>query len=1519
MVADALASCGANLRPEDRTEYAKFFNIYFDAADDHTKNVFWHMQQAVGPKEDGALGGLVLNSWESTRSSPYTTCDATTGASGQRYTLPKRSFTVGLIADSSEQRQPVAQFHTVLGSYELCIAQTLRDFSPGAASGSTLLLSQQEQLEHLEAVRQHAQQAMLQLALIASTLVAWDYHTSYRTVEAVAAAVPEGEELPIIQRAAAQSGAKPKLKKLGADLAAAVQLHVTVSRELAELYARARDSRVQLTPTQSASNGAAQWGEGSWQQRLMAAMYGGDPLASSAASNWQSPLEDYYAAKNLSKAPAFNPGRVSTRYWPTQAMAPYFELGKMGARAWNLLELARTTSSVLLVSGTADAAGANCAPVDAAKTATRILDGVELALQKEECGCTAPTVPTGEKDRLLWKAHGIRNEDGVQLGKYLAQAVGRLDKSSGAACATVDTDWLWRPYRRPGALGLASSLKTTSDGAQLLGNAKLVDRDLAEMAQPYLALTRVLLPTAVFPEVKQSLQGFPAPDTSTGEDRRRLGAVSALQAVRSILTRARVSANKSKAGIPPTQGQEDRLDDILAFAPEAVAVIEGAIGSGGVSIVPELRPSNGTFPRVPRYQVEITSSKEDPFWLPSGDRLYVVPVPNDVYAAALASAPGKSGAPTRIMDRTLASVFRTRRNSILQMGYADQPAALVGYRWFPNEQGTIDASTQRIWTLIAWRASQAEYDAVMAGGEVDPARVKLLAGMTMLPSLVDTHYSMHFSTGGALGQYVAMQMSRDPLNPDRSAVDAFGLPRRWMPPTSAELLGGEPGQSSIPFLVGAAKENATLAAQAVKDAMDSLATVQADEATLRADTIRSQRALSDVTTKLCGVGVSACTFNVLQKPLQKAWYPSLRTWTPKGTPWCTQAYTAAKAGQSTFVSGKDAAGKDIVEDTSQGLVVCAADELILASLAQYVDLADPVEAKLNAASAGVPLFNEYAGGDLQSALVEQFRAIRALDEQFQSMLAARDAATSRLLIADKVIANAKIERKQDCNGLDRTIATYEGVMDTVDEAERAAKRGAQAGIAFGPVGVAVGTGVGFVTGSIFGGARAKRRLERMKARCNQATIELDIAVNTEVAQMFDALSAVVDRANGTVTSQGQIANSGAAILQMAQAARLEGARIALEQKLTEESLQTLSGLYRRYHSYDLWRARALVENSLRTALIARRAIEARYALDMSEMAASEPFVASPRDWADEVFEFDLSLPRAVGLLRGEGVDGGVYSNKVLDYVKNLESFMLGYSVRRPTAAGVEDVDVITLPGLSPFDGGTLSDGTEFPGARGNWSVACADPATGEQTWKPIAKTGGVEVACVDWTKCSACAEGQVACARTNGCVRRPEAARLTFTLDPWGRLNTSSQEPPYEVRHNARWSRLAVNLVGTGVRDCESAKDPMACYSSGFVRYDLVHLGPSFVTNYQGEWEPFAIPTGVVEFGKGLAQEIWLDPLKDGWGTQYISPISRSEFAHRPLSGTYELILHATPEVRLENIERIQVLQGVQYWAAQRR
>jgi hypothetical protein len=413
-----------------------------------------------------------------------------------------------------------------------------------------------------------------------------------------------------------------------------------------------------------------------------------------------------------------------------------------------------------------------------------------------------------------------------------------------------------------------------------------------------------------------------------------------------------------------------------------------------------------------------------------------------------------------------------------------------------------------------------------------------------------------------------------------------------------------------------------------------------------------------------------------------------------------------------------------------------------------------------------------------------------------------------------------------------------------------------------------------------------------------------IAHKEAAAQRLGASKAAVASQEGSAaqavqTSMGLLLASITALDVAFAQADVDAAKIAVDQQQTNYDVRSRFGIRARYHNYDLWRARALTENARRLALAARRAIESRYVVDMSAMNSPEPFVDSPSAWADTVFASDLK-PITIGLTPSPTSGNGVYTNVVKDYVNNLSLFLDGFPVKRPSATVISDADVIQIsaPAAQVV---SSSYGVPYnyidPSSTG-WSFYC-DYNT---TWVSDADIARFSTTTPSWTLATACNGGP------------PSLARLNFNLDPWGRPTGSVATPPYTSRYNVRVGGLALNLVGSGIRSCQKAPDPATCYAEPFIRYDLKQVGPAWVTSYDQDLRSLDIARAVVESGKALAIEEWLDPVTNGFNRPDVLNVARSEFQGRPIGGAWELTLRLTPDVNVERISRIQLLVQTAYW-----
>lgn len=135
---------------------------------------------------------------------------------------------------------------------------------------------------------------------------------------------------------------------------------------------------------------------------------------------------------------------------------------------------------------------------------------------------------------------------------------------------------------------------------------------------------------------------------------------------------------------------------------------------------------------------------------------------------------------------------------------------------------------------------------------------------------------------------------------------------------------------------------------------------------------------------------------------------------------------------------------------------------------------------------------------------------------------------------------------------------------------------------------------------------------------------------------------------------------------------------------------------------------------------------------------------------------------------------------------------------------------------------------------------------------------------------------------------------------------------------NLRHITVALNLVGTGIRDCED-NSGMACYGAGFVEYTLRHDAfQSGIVGWNGEEQYFNFGSAAINHGKALASERYITlPIGSGDGALLGQPgIEKSEFRGRPLDGSYRLRIWDDGSLRWDRLEDVQVVLKYRYWSA---
>ena len=154
----------------------------------------------------------------------------------------------------------------------------------------------------------------------------------------------------------------------------------------------------------------------------------------------------------------------------------------------------------------------------------------------------------------------------------------------------------------------------------------------------------------------------------------------------------------------------------------------------------------------------------------------------------------------------------------------------------------------------------------------------------------------------------------------------------------------------------------------------------------------------------------------------------------------------------------------------------------------------------------------------------------------------------------------------------------------------------------------------------------------------------------------------------------------------------------------------------------------------------------------------------------------------------------------------------------------------------------------------------------------------------------------------------------TFTL---GAIESGKLIPSNNVaigNFNYRIEDVAVNLVGTDVKDCSHSSTPSTCYANAFTPYTLVHEGEVQVRNFDDDTVEFRMPSARIEHGKALAAEVLVTNPPTSTHSQLLGPYYKTGFKGRPLQGTYRLRIWETPEMNWSAVEDVQLVFKYRYW-----
>ena len=1474
------------------------------------------------------------------------------------HALPDPSSFTDVNAASStllDQAVNSAQFEIDVADIDLCMAQRLDEYF---ASADSLFLAGDDLRELLEVMRERAQLAMLQHALLGLAFANPEDMTSNT--------VTDPDQIFPVLESVAKSGYLD-FGSMGADFAAAVNLQINATTELANVLVRSAAARVDRGGN-ATTIPQEQWGAGSWRQRLLALFYGQNPLTPANETG-------EFDLGLATTSPQLGPGSAGTSYgtpvpwsiywtlgspveafdWPDSLTPlvpsiPYSTTGIVAPQVSELLGLARNADALLFEEADTTyvaPAGYGCTltlpfgRVDVADSASELYELVEAYLRGQACtaaGGTScnilpndPSVPpiSSYESSLLWTNYGITPDhattlvqsladsmerfqvpDSFYTAYYLAYEDGAFNGSSACPPAPPSTEVEGMAH----VTGANSILQGSALTARIPGASGKwwhLDRNFAtfpsqpaERAPLFTTSVPYWIPTSFDEWIVGRAQGF---DEANANGQFQ-GAVSALSATRELLENSVQDASQSsnRSGLTSTY---------FAQSSTVLTAIDAAIGTAGLTVRPTTvstqlfsepfgacsawqsidDSSSGATCSMPvqqsssdgstaTWQIAVRTTDTDPFF--SGNPVSLVVVPGGGLEVTAAISPTF----TSFGAETSASYLNSSQTVVGQLVSQTTTEPHVVVRTYsvtlPTAPSLYASSAAALVAPISG-TDQAQYAAVPMTYSVfltqttssNVSEYELLArhltlstsgGQEALDSSGSNNATLYFPVdgqylayAGSLGTIAARAWTSLSYDPSRPAYDGFDQPSDWVPPTDPSLYGGTAGTNAASYYLGNAQTAASNATMAVQSAISELLDEETDTATAEAARVKAAGIDALNAQAQCGTVNPQCDTS----SVTVSFVPTVN---------CTNSSDQLCAGLQTAVN----------------------------QLApQNFTLATEVYQHINDSSP--PSFSDYAGGTLQKVMQDQWQAANGLLSTVKAAIAGEAAQWAQVAAAQAVVSQASKTDAFDCGSSTFNEALYAG-FSYGDQQGQAPNPSFTNNNYYAPVS-------GTWNGS---GSWSPSALVAARSACQQAQLSMSAPQAQAAATIASAWSWLADEQSTLLAATAALVSASGELAQALSNTQIAQAQNQLDTALATANLTTEFGTYIRFHSYDVWRAQALLDSSRQFASSARHAIEAQYVVNLTSLTANEAYVASPSTWADDVYQYDLSAPSAVGLSAAPTMTNAIYPNQVVDYVGNLNDFVSGFAVTRPTAVADQDDEVITLPGPNQVLASTGAQGSSDGGEDAESTVGGGGAAAAQQLLD--GNTGMWQFQCPGSTTWIGppglnSATPNASISTICGGVT-PALATVSFSLDPWGRLNGDVANPPFQRRENVRWVSLAVNLVGTGIRNCAVATDTSECYSDSFVQYNLQQVGTAWITDYNEQWNALGQPNGYIEGGKALAAEQWLDPVSNGFNEPYVAAVARSEFTDRAFGGEYQLVLELTPDVELANLEQVQILTRSTYW-----
>ncbi|MCU0694027.1 MAG: formylglycine-generating enzyme family protein, partial [Polyangiaceae bacterium] len=708
-------------------------------------------------------------------------------------------------------------------SMNLCMAMALRQTT---LRGDVLLMPEAEQQKQAETVRERAQMSALQYAgMLRLAALATNVPTGTPTTYQIAPYIKAAAADPVMQRNWVK------------DLATAVQLHISATSELAEMFGRSASAR---TPRGGNALTAAdeEWGQGSWRMRGLGLLYGGNPLAGDirGAVPWRSLLVSSTDIESQKPGVVISSALGPAADWPSSVEMPYVTTEINDSRVSLFQDLARGTplipkdGAVWFDNLNTDFTRRGAGKLGGLPDTYAVLQEHGIAARNVLEESTALTQPSGIGPFYVFGGVNAAAGGATELSEPLAMISRPLVEYAASFAGMTPYPWPrvfdGRVERiHPEAAG--NTTVRVGDDLGVPAGGIYTDSMRLLGAVPSLVLIRDALIDAANANLVKDAE-------AKGVAAATRAAIDAAVGTRSVKVRAKddiVDFNWSACGLPNRTTQQ-RL--------QSAKVVAGAYYLGWKVDANVAMPTSVDRNRQPTL-----------YAVPDEPRLYPLTLRPDVVqygktiTSVLASNEGTSGVASLSGEMVSADVFLPQsrlvsQNKPTRWGFVLKVPLVGGsFRYIMLAQGVqLRAMDMKAATCASWK----------------------------IPTLMFVPLEgQFFATGGWFGEVAERLVARRPDNPARPLYDGFGLRTSWVPSADATAYGGSPGEIPVTYFLRNAKQSAFEATDAVKLAFEGLMQIKRDDAELLAAESRSSFVAAAEQQRLCGKA-SPCETSTIEIP-----------------------------------------------------------------------------------------------------------------------------------------------------------------------------------------------------------------------------------------------------------------------------------------------------------------------------------------------------------------------------------------------------------------------------------------------------------------------------------------------------------------------------------------------------------------------------------------------------------------------------------------------------------------------------